>query len=291
MPGQSAHLVPPTPGLPPAEDGTAEQVHFAPPPEFLQYPEPLAAPAEDLFPQVPVWPDGLLPHRDAVIALRADIVERVRSFGRWHALEAFSRRFRGRPIGPYAVALLFWTAPDAQGRQLRIDRRYYPKVRLTSNPVDVLQQLVSQVHAGWATPGFNLRRTLVSDPDPDWTAAQLGTAKFFGVALSSLDDPPGSGSWARTSPTVDHAEDLPIMSMIQCIDGGRMVVRQLGAEGRRAVQRSSSVALHTVAGFAPFAWKYSPDLNRIPVEHPDAHVWHQLRELARMIYWGWGQLS
>ncbi|MFD0575119.1 hypothetical protein [Dactylosporangium darangshiense] len=283
-------MAPPTPDMPFTEDGTAGQVHFAPPPEFVQHPESLMPPAEDLFPQIPIWYDAYLPNRDAVIGLRAAIVERVRAFGQLHALEAFGRRFRGRPIGPYAVALLFWIPPDQQGRPLRIDRRYYPKVRLTGDPVDVLQQLVGQVHTGWATPGFNLRETLVSDPDPDWTAAQLGTAKFFGVALSSLDDPPGSGSWARNSPTVDHADDLPTLCMIQCIDGGRMVVRHLGADGRRAVQRSSSVALHTAAGFAPFAWKYEPSLNRIPVEHPDAHVWHQMRELARMIYWGWERL-
>lgn len=278
-------------GSDPAASGDPEAatVYYAQPPAWLRYPEACLPPTTERFPEIPIRSDSDMhpQRREQLIHARVAAVNRITMFNALHADEAFQRRYKHQ-LGPYAVALLFWIPQDSTGRVLRTDRRFYALERRTADPGGLLKALADQVYSGWSTNGFEVRNSLVSHPDELWTPRELRDATFFGVALSSLDDAPGSGSWAQRCRRVAAADDLPTFCMVHCVDGGRLLVRRAGAEGHHAPKRSASVQLNT-SGFAPFQWRYDTGLNSIPVDDPAAPVWHQLTELARMIHWGWGQ--
>lgn len=265
---------------------TPEPTTFqAPPPAWTKSPDPLAPPTREVPAELGLPnDDGLDPDRRRWRAdLRVEAVLRATVFNAAHADEAFQRRYR-QPLGVNAVALLFEVPRDQHGRRLRLDRRYYPAERRTGDPADVIHALAEVVYAGWAGRGFNVRE-LATHHDERWHATEVGHASFFGAALSCLDEVPRSGSWAKRHKRVDGVDALTTCSLVQCVDGGRMLIRQNAGTGGRTFDRAASANLNA-GGYAPFTWRRDDDLNRLPVDDPFAGTWHALAELCRMIFWG-----
>jgi hypothetical protein len=222
----------------------------------------------------PPPPPALQRHDPQWAEVRNQALERMLKMNSAHAMHAWERRRSVSPLGPHALAFLYYDVPGGAGRPHHLVVAAATRLFHDDEDHRDVHRLIFRLckladERYLASGSFDPRTTMANRSDP-----MSSQASFLGIGLSTLDT--GTASWEMTQERASGPAQVPGRSLVILSDGSRMLIDREDDRHFGQVKVISTGDLNVVRG--------NPTRNWTPataVKEP-AETWQWLLQLGKL---------
>jgi hypothetical protein len=215
------------------------------------------------------------PHDPQWAEVRNQALERMLKMNSAHAMHAWERRGSPSPIGPHALAFLYYDVPGGAGRPQQL--MVAAATRLFHDDEDqrdvhrLIFRLCKQADERYLPSGvFDPRTAFANRTDP-----MSSQATFLGLGLSTLDA--ATGTWEQVQQRAAGPTQVPGRCLIILSDGSRVLIDRGDERHFGQVKVISTGDLNVVRGNPTRSWTPASAINE------PSETWQWLLQLGKLI--------